>query len=412
MQRLGWLVSALFIGTTSVCWGQDAAVLGRDALAKAMAYAAGLDAASVDLNLRLESNVQGVLRETVMSGRLAFRGARETYLQIVLNKTEGQAITDGVTQWLYLSDREGYVEIQPPWGRAKLVGVLPGGMFSTGTTWLGRYLENDAGLLNEASEIQYVGDEDIFVAGTGTPCGHVRLTYPSNTADVWVHQGDAPLLQRVRLSGAGSSGGPGALGASTVEVTLSAWETNGPLPEGRFTFVPPEGTERVDSLAALGRRQPKDPLIGQLAPELTLDLLDGGRMNLVEHRGKDVVILDFWASWCAPCRMVMPIIERVAQAHKDQGVALYAVNVKESSRQIQTFLDKTKHSVRVALDRDGRAALRYGATHLPRVVLVDRAGLVRAVYRGYSQDLESEFTSALKELLAESAAPVTPQSGK
>jgi len=412
MQRLVRLVSALFIGIASVCWGQDPAVLGRDTLAKAMAYAAGLEAASVDLDLRLQTNVQGVARETVMSGRLAFRGERETYLQIVLNKTEGRAITDGVTQWLYLSDREGYVEIQPPWERAKLVGVLPGGMLSTGTTWLGRYLENDAGLLNEAPEIQYVGDEDIFVAGIGTPCGHVRLTYSPYTADVWVHRGDAPLLHRVRLSGAGSSGGPGALGASTVEVTLSAWETNGTLPEGRFTFVPPEGAERVDSLSALGRRQPKDPLIGRPAPELTLDLLDGGRMNLADHQGKNVVILDFWASWCRPCRMAMPIIEQAAQAYKDQGVALYAVNVKESPQLIRTFLEKTKHAVPVALDRDGRSALRYGATHLPRIVLVDKAGIVRSVYGGFSQDLESQLSSALKELLADPEAPATAPSGK
>ena len=74
------------------------------------------------------------------------------------------------------------------------------------------------------------------------------------------------------------------------------------------------------------------PLLDESVPMFTLDMVGGGRLDLGKHRNKDVVILDFWASWCGPCRIGLPILNKVAQDYKDKNVVFYAINLKESRR--------------------------------------------------------------------------------
>src|SRR5687767_4033725 len=70
----------------------------------------------------------------------------------------------------------------------------------------------------------------------------------------------------------------------------------------------------------------KHALVDKPAPDFTADLLDGKRVTLASHKGKDIVILDFWATWCAPCIVSLPLMTDLANKYADQGVVLYAVN--------------------------------------------------------------------------------------
>jgi cytochrome c biogenesis protein CcmG/thiol:disulfide interchange protein DsbE len=126
------------------------------------------------------------------------------------------------------------------------------------------------------------------------------------------------------------------------------------------------------------------------APPVALAALDGGRFSLAEHRGR-VVFLDFWASWCAPCKQSLPLVEHYARAHPDIDVV--AVNVGESAAAARAYARQTRLA-NVVLDPDEIAAHAYGINGFPTMVVVDPAGLVRAKWIGYDPAVEQAMADA------------------
>ncbi len=146
------------------------------------------------------------------------------------------------------------------------------------------------------------------------------------------------------------------------------------------------------------------PMVGKLAPDFTLDLLDGQKFHLADNKGQ-VVILDFWATWCGPCLQAMPQVERAAKEFKDKGVKLIAVNLQEAPRDIKAMLERQKFDVTVALDRDGVVAEKYAATAIPQTVVIDRQGNVARLYVGSSPDLEERLKEVLTAIDKPAPAP-------
>jgi len=126
------------------------------------------------------------------------------------------------------------------------------------------------------------------------------------------------------------------------------------------------------------------PLNGAPAPDFSLQNLQGAPVTLADHLGKDVVVLDFWASWCPPCRKGLPILNTVAERYGDKGVAVYAVNIREGQSLVSEFVAKNKLTLNVLLDDTGIVAEDYGVSGIPQTVIIDRAGTIRAVHVGVS----------------------------
>jgi thiol-disulfide isomerase/thioredoxin len=141
-------------------------------------------------------------------------------------------------------------------------------------------------------------------------------------------------------------------------------------------------------------------LVGKMAPDFELDLLDGSKFRLADQRNK-VIVLDFWASWCGPCLQVMPQVDKVAHEFADQGVELYAVNLEETEDRIQAALDRLKLTTKVALDRNGRIAEKYGAVSIPQTVIIDRNGKVVRLFIGGGARFGDQLREALTAVLAE-----------
>lgn len=115
---------------------------------------------------------------------------------------------------------------------------------------------------------------------------------------------------------------------------------------------------------------------GKAVPALGLTDLDGKTWNLAALKGQPVM-LNFWATWCEPCRAEMPSLERVATRHERAGLVVLAVNYKEAAPVIRRFLDASPFSLPILLDRDGAAAAAWTPRVFPTTVLIDRHGTPR-----------------------------------
>jgi peroxiredoxin len=118
------------------------------------------------------------------------------------------------------------------------------------------------------------------------------------------------------------------------------------------------------------------------APDFALRTLDGGTVRLPEFRGR-VVFLNFWATWCVPCREEMPAIQALAGELEKQGLVVLAVNYEESPETVRAFIRETGLTLRVLLDPDGAVARRYRVAGLPASFFVDRRGALVGSVLGF-----------------------------
>ncbi|MFZ5504315.1 MAG: TlpA family protein disulfide reductase [Pseudomonadota bacterium] len=136
------------------------------------------------------------------------------------------------------------------------------------------------------------------------------------------------------------------------------------------------------------------------APDFTLRSLDGPNLRLQEQRGK-VVLLNFWATWCGPCREEMPQLNKLFERFRPSGFTLLGVNVDEDSRNAAGIAGQLGVKFPVLLDSDKRVAKLYDLSAMPSTVLIDRDGKVRYLHRGYKSGVESTYDQQIRALLKE-----------
>jgi len=143
------------------------------------------------------------------------------------------------------------------------------------------------------------------------------------------------------------------------------------------------------------------PLAPQaLAPDFTLRTLDGKNLRLGEQRGR-VVLVNFWATWCGPCRQEMPHLNKLYDKYRSSGFMLLGVNVDEDTRNAVAVADKLGVRFPVLPDADKRVSQKYDLRAMPSTVLIDRNGRVRYVHRGYRDGYEDTYEKQIRELLKE-----------
>ncbi len=134
------------------------------------------------------------------------------------------------------------------------------------------------------------------------------------------------------------------------------------------------------------------------APDFTLTNPDGKKVALKDYRGK-LVFLNFWASWCAPCRAEMPAMERLYRELKGQGFEILAVNVKDKRNDALALVKELKLTYPILLDPDGEVGLLYGAWGMPATYLIDRNGVVLARMWGPADWYSPAARKLIKALL-------------
>ncbi|HSW38437.1 MAG TPA: TlpA disulfide reductase family protein, partial [Acidobacteriota bacterium] len=136
--------------------------------------------------------------------------------------------------------------------------------------------------------------------------------------------------------------------------------------------------------------------IGAVAPNFSLPDMNGREISLDQFRGK-VVMLDFWASWCGPCRMTMPVIERLEREYADIMVTL-AVNLNEPWETVHAYVKRNDIHSQVLLDELGRIGQRYGVHGIPVNFIIDREGIVRHIQEGFDPGMESRLRREIDKL--------------
>lgn len=136
------------------------------------------------------------------------------------------------------------------------------------------------------------------------------------------------------------------------------------------------------------------------APDFTLRQVDGPNLRLQEQRGR-VVMVNFWASWCGPCRLEMPHLNRLHAKYRDAGFTLLGVNIDEDAGKAAGLSSKLGLRFPILLDTDKKVSRLYNLTTMPSTVLIDRDGRVRHVHLGYRDGVEQTYEAQIRELLKE-----------
>ncbi len=141
-------------------------------------------------------------------------------------------------------------------------------------------------------------------------------------------------------------------------------------------------------------------LTGQPAPDFALKSSNGENLRLSEYRG-DVVMINFWATWCGPCRQEMPLLDELYTRYQRVGFSLLGVNIDDDSRKAMNMVAELGVSFPVLFDSRKEVSKLYKVSAMPVTVLVDREGTVRHVHHGYRPGVEEQYLNEIRSLLRE-----------
>src|SRR5262245_28515817 len=139
---------------------------------------------------------------------------------------------------------------------------------------------------------------------------------------------------------------------------------------------------------------------GERMPEIGIKDLSGNAVSLASLKGK-VVIVDFWATWCGPCKESMPVLEKLHKKYGSQGLVVVGVSVDEEAANVGPFIKKMKVSFPIVHDASHKVADRFKPPKMPSSYVIDRKGIVRHVHEGFHAKDSAAFESQVKALLGQ-----------
>ncbi len=136
------------------------------------------------------------------------------------------------------------------------------------------------------------------------------------------------------------------------------------------------------------------------APDFTLKSQSGDNLKLSELRGK-VVLINFWASWCGPCRQEMPALDQLYQRYRSLDFTVLGVNVEENADAAKALLKDIPVTFPILFDSANNVSKLYKVSGMPSTILVDRDGNMRYLYMGYQRGYEQEYQNQVRALIRE-----------
>ena len=172
----------------------------------------------------------------------------------------------------------------------------------------------------------------------------------------------------------------------TITVDYTTVQINASINSSRFAWTPPAGAENI---------VPPQATLNRPAPDFTLADLDGNQVQLSSLRG-NVVVLDFWATWCGPCQLSLPMLQQVAQDMSSPKLRVFAINRQENLDTLREFARRTNLSLPVLLDPKSDAARKYRVSGIPQTVVIGKDGVVKFLTVGIAPENERRLRQAIR----------------
>jgi peroxiredoxin len=252
-------------------------------------------------------------------------------------------------------------------------------------------------IMTMASKAKYIGEEQLPAGRTD----HFQMEWAegnSHRMDLWFSTGHVPLLVRCANS---IEFHPEENAKHTISATADlSWKTTQQHKDEEFqTQMPADSIEVADLYSYLADGGTID-LRGQPAPTLDLKTLDGTAWNLEKHKGNDIVVLYFFATWAAPSRQEIPELLEAMQKYEGRSVVFFAVNVGEPAATVQAIANSHSYDRPIVLDPERQAVKSLRVTSLPTVVVIGRDGTIQAAHVGNTAVIRQQIHADLDRLLA------------
>jgi peroxiredoxin/outer membrane lipoprotein-sorting protein len=298
--------------------------------------------------------------------------------------TEIILVSDGDITWTYMPKLKQYTKQQSAMSSDDDEG--DGQQADTLTTALRALVLFYEGVGQYGASAMLAKDERVKVGSDRIDCYVVKFQSAKSQHQLWIDKERFIVVRHVEVARQTVNG-------MLVEVHLSTnWkeaEIKLPPANDLFSFDPPSSATEVATLNLPGERV---LLTGKNAMDFELKDLQGAQVRLSSFRGK-IVLLDFWATWCPPCRKEMPSIEKLHRQFAGKDVVVLGIN-DEDSATVKSFLKKNEYSLPTLLDSKKNVHRLYGARAIPTVIVIDRDGVIRAHYIGGRS--EADLMAALK----------------
>jgi peroxiredoxin/outer membrane lipoprotein-sorting protein len=188
----------------------------------------------------------------------------------------------------------------------------------------------------------------------------------------------------------------------TIDYTKTTPDQN--VEPSQFAWAPPADAILVklqaDAQNGEGGDEAALALVGKPAPDFTLKDLDGKDVSFASLKG-NVVVLDFWATWCGPCRASMPHLNTLYGDLSPRGLKVYAIDQGETKSAVQEFLKAEKLTLPVLLDENSKVGELYKVSGIPQTVVVGKDGIIKKVIIGYGPGGEDELRKAVESAMKE-----------
>lgn len=376
-------------------------------LTKVSSYVAGLNSLSFDA--RVQTTRKASDRETEDCFQYSFALQRPNLFSMAMRLPDEQltVATDG-SKVMYALNSPKICSIQP---MTTDLGTMVGWITQQPAFRRLFSQQLSAGWTENVRQARCVEDNV-----DGKPCDRLELIFDRTDVAIWFAKGDSPIPMKLTADLSRTLNAP--KGTLTTRIDWTRWETGLALPVEAFALRVPDGFKEVKRLdhpdePGKGGSTPVPSVLGEQAPPFSLELLDSNSGCLRDHRGKHVVVLEFWATWCRPCRNALRDMEDQAARFKDGNVVFYAVNLMESRDIVAPFVEKAGLKLPVALDPNGELAEQLRLEAVPTSVVIGLDGTIQAMHVGYDRWLAKQIASEVETLargdsLADGKTPLSP----
>jgi thiol-disulfide isomerase/thioredoxin len=291
-------------------------------------------------------------------------------------------ISNGRTTWVYSSRVRQYTQEDVAFSESAAGGDSAQGADDQVSRMTAMLVGDFTHLLGSMERVSILREEDIKISGGKARCRVAQIAAapagkgPGPVREMWIDAARSRVLKLV-IRGETVSSERGPMQYRQL-VTYKAVRINEELPEALFTFTPPKNAKLVEFVNVAGSQTAS--LLGKPAPEIALKTLDGEAINLSRLRGS-VVLLDFWASWCPPCRAELPAIAKLREDYGEKGLVVLGVN-DEGNGIAKSYLQSAHLTLPTLDDHKQTTHNDYRIRAIPTVILINRDGVVIKHLRG------------------------------